>query len=232
MKTYSVVNWEARYENNRTRDLKEMSWIPVPNTHDGDGYTTLVCRENGAALLGAWLAILQVASKCEPRGTLLRDTGKPHDAESIARMTRLPQEIIAQALDVCSSECNWLQINAPQEGAAIPQEGAAIPQASDYGREGKGRERNTLPTREEAIAGTMTAGIQPEFAGYVFDDWESRGGKDAAGNLVPWLRYVTKRWAREGPEWRLGTHGALKRKGNPAQTAPAASPCALKPRIL
>jgi len=137
MKTYAIANWAKRYENNRTRDIKALHWVPVPNTHDGDGYTTLVCRENGAALLGAWLAILQVASKCEPRGTLLRDNGKPHDSESIARMTRLPVEIIAEALRVCSDECNWLEINAPQEGAVIPQAPAEIPQEGDYRREEK-----------------------------------------------------------------------------------------------
>lgn len=133
-----------------------MAWIPVPNSHDGDGYTTLVDRENGAAFLGAWLAILQVASKCDPRGTLLRDSRtfmregaegstvprKPHDAASISRMTRLPVEIIQQTLDVCVKECNWLQISGSQEAAEIPHPPAEIPHPSaKKGMEGNGRER-------------------------------------------------------------------------------------------
>ena len=160
MKTpiYAIAGWADRYENNRTRDLKTMAWVPVPNSHDGDGYTQLVCRENGAAYLGAWLAILQVASKCDPRGTLLRDGQKPHDAHSLSRMTRLPADILQAALDVCTHECNWLIIKEahdgagkPQEGAGLShppaglsQEGAGIPHPSaKKGREGNERERTS-----------------------------------------------------------------------------------------
>jgi uncharacterized phage protein (TIGR02220 family) len=135
---YQVANWHERYENNRTRELKAMAWVPVPNSHDGDGYTLLVCRDNGAAYLGAWIAILQVASRCDPRGTLLRDGKKPHDAASISRMTRLPEDIIQATLEVCLNECNWLIIKDAQEGAEMPQEGAAISHlAAKNGREGK-----------------------------------------------------------------------------------------------
>ena len=89
-----------------------------------------------------------------------------------------------------------------------------------------------IPTRERAISGTMTAGILPDFAGYVFDDWESRGGKDGGGNLVPWIRYVTKRWAREGTEWRNGTHSALKRQKTPSPHAVMGTPHDLKAKTL
>lgn len=142
MIVYRIRDWPIFYENNRTRDLRTMAWIPIPNKHDGDGYTMLVCRKNGAALLGAWLVILQVASKCNPRGTLMRDASVPHDAHSISRMTRIPAEVIEEALQVCCHECKWLEIMAPQEGAATPQEGAATPQVGDEeqkGREGKGK---------------------------------------------------------------------------------------------
>jgi len=138
MKTYRIRDWDGLYENNRTRDMKTMQWLPMPNRHDGDGYTTLVDRKNGAALYGAWVAILQVASRCGPRGTLLRDGAQPHDATSLARMTRLPKEIIAEALRVCSEECKWLEINGCDTPATPPQEGAGIPQATN--EEGKGME--------------------------------------------------------------------------------------------
>lgn len=142
MRTYSIADWDTRYENNRTRDMKSMAWIPVPNSHDGDGYTVLVGRENGAAYLGAWLAILQVASRCAPRGTLLRDGGKPHDSASIARMTRLSEDIIKATLKVCLEECNWLTFNESHDGAAIPQEGAVIPHPTD-------EEQNRTEQKEE-----------------------------------------------------------------------------------
>jgi hypothetical protein len=105
---YHIVGWDELYENNRTRELKHLQWVLVPNRHDGDGYTLLVDRPNGAAFLGAWLAILQVASKCDPRGTLLREGAVPHDAGSIARITRLPRELLAEAIEVLVNECKWL----------------------------------------------------------------------------------------------------------------------------
>ena len=49
-----VRDWDALYENNRTRGYKRLGWVPIPNRMDGDGYTELVDHENGAAHLGAW----------------------------------------------------------------------------------------------------------------------------------------------------------------------------------
>src|SRR5205085_2332029 len=121
-------DWGTRYENNRSRELKSLEWVPIPNRQDGDGYTLLVDRPNGAALFGAWIAVVQVASRCEPRGTLLRDAATAHDSSSLSRMTRIPKEVIEQMLSVCTEETKWLetleQYPSPQEGATIPQEGA------------------------------------------------------------------------------------------------------------
>lgn len=77
-----------------------------------------------------------------------------------------------------------------------------------------------VPTLEQAIAETAVAGILPEFARYVFQDWSSRSGKDGGGNVVPWLPYVTKRWAREQVEWKAGTHRGKKSvESKPARVA-------------
>lgn len=151
MKLYKIRDWDKLFENNRTRDMKRMSWVPVPNRHDGDGYTCLVSRKNGAAIYGAWIVILQVASKCDPRGTLLRAPSKPHDAASISRITRIPEADIQAALIACSDETDWLEVEElakiPQEGAENRQEGAEIPQATD--EEWKGREQKGMEGKKE-----------------------------------------------------------------------------------
>jgi len=117
-KVYRIKNWSSNFENNRTRQMKFMTWIPVPNKHDGDGYTELVDHENGAAHLGCWLAILQVASKCHPRGTLLRNGDRPHDSRSISRITRLPQSLIEESLDrLVSEDVGWMEVVAMQDVA-------------------------------------------------------------------------------------------------------------------
>ena len=142
MKLYKIKDWDRLYENNRTRELKNLGWVPVPNKHDGDGFTDLITRENGTALFGAWNLILQLASKCDPRGTLSRTNPAggcgdliPHDSTSISRVTRGDKVLIEQALDVCLS-IGWLEsieienngLQNPAGGceitAPIPQDGA------------------------------------------------------------------------------------------------------------
>lgn len=131
-----VRDWAEKFENNRTKEIKDLKWVPTPNKHDGDGYTELVEHENGAAHFGCWNAIVQVASKCEPRGTLLRDTGKPHDSASLARMTRLPEPMLREAIErlivigwlesevVGTQGVESIPAMTPQDGAAITQEPA------------------------------------------------------------------------------------------------------------
>src|SRR4051812_33074381 len=91
-KLYKIHNWDKHYENNRTREMSVMRWVPFPNSHDTDGYTQMVDGPDGGRILGAFVACVQVASKCQPRGTLLRESRTPHDAESLARLTRLPAD--------------------------------------------------------------------------------------------------------------------------------------------
>ncbi len=139
MTLYKISEWTKQFENNRTRQLQKMDWIPVPNKHDGDGFTDLISRPDGPALYGAWILILQVASKCVPRGTLCRTISStsrtqvpdsdevvggaetqlsaggcglvtvPHTPATIARITRCPEELIKRALDVCQ-EIGWIEV--------------------------------------------------------------------------------------------------------------------------
>ena len=76
-----------------------------------------------------------------------------------------------------------------------------------------------IPTVEQAIAETVNAGIPPDFVRYVYADWSSRQGKDAAGNPVRWLPYITKRWMREQVEWRSGMHRGRRAGPGPGQGA-------------
>ncbi len=140
MTVYRITNWAKYYENNRTRELKKMAWVPMPNKFDGDGYTDLVGHENGAAYFGAWCALVEVASRCEERGTLLRNGHLPHDGESLARITRLPAKLWNEVLPRLLS-IGWIEkYTIPQEGAELPQEDATAPHPSAMER--NGTERN------------------------------------------------------------------------------------------
>lgn len=140
MKVYRIKDWDKCYENNRTRELKAMQWVPIPNKLDGDGYTLLMEKKNGTAIFGAWIACVEVASKCDPRGTLLRTGEKPHDIDSLSRISRVPKELIKQMLEVCVNECKWIEYIDLRTGAEIPHEDATLSHDPALnGREWKGK---------------------------------------------------------------------------------------------
>lgn len=151
---YRIRNWSTIFENNRSRELKRMEWVPVPNRHDGDGFTDLLSRDNGIALFGAWVLMLQVASKCDDRGTLARqnpaggcdDVRLPHTAESLARITRCPVDVMRKAITVCL-EIGWIEAISmeTQEIITIPHNPApdcGLLPSSRARDEGNGTEGN------------------------------------------------------------------------------------------
>jgi hypothetical protein len=139
MQCYRIKNWSRIYENNRTRELKKMQWVPVPVKLDGDGYSNIMqeesgqYRKDGAAIFGAWISCVEVAASCENtamRGTLIRSSGEPHTPDSLSRITRIPKATIEKMLDFCLNICKWLEIIDLQTGAEIPQEDAEKPHDS------------------------------------------------------------------------------------------------------
>jgi hypothetical protein len=177
-----VRDWNELYETHRTRPLKNLDWVPIPNTMDGDGYTELVDHPNAAAHLGAWLVILQIASKCDPRGTLLRhvarsarktaapapESARSHTPQSLSRISRLPvtafEEAIPRLLDIGwletseisdlgDSEKSARKTAAPApESARSPLEIARPALENVYGREGNEWKGMEAPLRNCALS--------------------------------------------------------------------------------
>lgn len=80
---------------------------------------------------------------------------------------------------------------------------------------------NAIPSEQSCVDSVMTAGIPEHFSRYVYQDWSSRGGKDASGTTVNFLHYVIKRWNREKLDWHKGNHkGNRKAKDLEGEIAP------------
>jgi len=157
---YRVRNWSEHFENNRSREVKDLQWVPIPNKHDGDGYTELMSHGPAAAAhLGAFVLIVQVASKCNPRGTLMRDGGRPHDCDSLSRLTRCDAEAFDNAIPLLCS-IGWLEWKgdteewftyciAPQCGNPAPSRAVTAPSCIEENgkKEGNGMgESEVAPT--------------------------------------------------------------------------------------
>lgn len=145
MKFFRIRDWAKHFENNRTKELKSLSWVPVPNKMDGDGYTELWEHEDGHKIFAAFILIVEIASKCDPRGTLLRDRQKPHNPQSLARLSRCPAGCFEIAIPMLL-QIGWLEeveIN-PAAGCEIPAAGCLEGKGRE-GKEKKGREDSTAP---------------------------------------------------------------------------------------
>jgi hypothetical protein len=176
LKVLRIHDWGKHFENNRTRELKKMEWIPIPNKHDGDGFTELMDAENSVAYFGAWVLILQVASKCDPRGTLLRDCaagGKtPHTPDTLARVTRGDPVIFAEAIDKLIS-IGWIEtceFVAPSRGEVAPSRGE-VPMEWN-GMEGNGMEWKTTTGSSDFIESFKTLSSFKPFQSITPDQWE------------------------------------------------------------
>ena len=116
-----ITDWGKHFECSQSRNLKAMAWVPVRVNLAGDGYTELLNHERGAAHFGGWIGLVEVGALCQPRGTLKRGNGKPHDADSLSRITRIPVEILAEAIPRLL-DIGWLEY----ETVASQQEDGVI----------------------------------------------------------------------------------------------------------
>jgi len=112
MTIYAIKNWDENYEIAQSRQCKgmKMSWVAVPNRHDGKGFRRLVRNPNNVQVFCAWNLIIQVASKQKIRGRL-EDTDGPLTAEDLSDKTGFPEEIFQMAFEVLSDpKIGWLEV--------------------------------------------------------------------------------------------------------------------------
>jgi hypothetical protein len=111
MRLYKIRDWLQNFENNRTREMKNMSWLPLPIKLSGNGYVYLMGIENGPAIFGCFIAILEASAQSKKRGELWRTAEIPHSPRTLAAVIRQPEELVNKTLDICSSnECDWFEV--------------------------------------------------------------------------------------------------------------------------
>jgi hypothetical protein len=217
---YAVKDWDKHFENSESRKIKSLTWVPVKNKHDGKGYRRVCQHPRSVQVFCAWSLIVQVASKMPTRG-LLRDDDGPLTTSDLSAKTGYPESIFDEAIKVLTDpKIGWLVVVKEKEKAPAPGESPGT--RGNGGIEGNGTEGNgitppqggeeyvgggeEIPTLEQAIASTQTAGIPAEFVTLVYETWVKYGGKNGAGVRLPFLTQVTSRWKNEQNEWKNGTH--------------------------
>ncbi len=194
-KLYKIRDWNLIFENNRSRELKSVNWVAVPNRHDGENFSAIMAHKNGAVIYAAWVLMVQVASKCDPRGTLLRGGQKPHNPTSLSLRTRAPEAWFKVALEYLEKETDWLIIqeldDTSHESAGIPHPCAdssvlSIPSSSilsiPSGRGCKGKPNSLQEVIEECTLRGFSILTANDFWNY----YESNGWKVGKNPMAQW----------------------------------------------
>lgn len=177
---YRIRDWQTKFENNRSREVKSLDWVRFPNPlieGGGDGYAELMNHPDGAAHFGFWCACVFLAARSQERGTLLRPSGAPHCASSIAVTCRIPAVTCGDAaarlvslgwlIELPFTKHNLYQTaRTSQEGARTSQVKPTAPQEGAASRRARGvekrREENTPPGPPSSEGGNHQTSSGPE----------------------------------------------------------------------
>lgn len=226
MEVYRIKDWDKHFENNRTRELKDTRWVPIPNKQDGDGYTELKDHPQGAAHYGVWIDLVLLASKCEPRGTLVRDGNRPHTPETISRIIRSSVRVIKESLERLVKEVKWMEVvthidvtnPAPSCDEVAPECGLGPQEGALNGMEWNGRieggstsAKFVPPSVPEVAAYCAERGssIDPE---RFVDHYQSKGWMIGKNKMKDW-RAALRGWEPPKPKSKCPDFNDLLKPG-------------------
>ncbi len=99
-----IRDWEAHFERDRTKQWKSLQWVPVPNKR-GFGYKIIMKQPDGPEIFGVWNAIIQEASKVDPRGDLSK-----YDVYQLSILLEISEKKIKRAIDFLSDNLDWIEV--------------------------------------------------------------------------------------------------------------------------
>src|SRR5689334_3121771 len=114
-----VKNWQEDFEISQSkRVVGPLSWVPLPTRQDGLKFSRLMRRKDGVTVFGTFILLLEIAARCEPRGSFLTKNGKMMTSSDFAEMSRAPRAVFDRAVKVLiSEEIGWLELGALSEHA-------------------------------------------------------------------------------------------------------------------
>jgi hypothetical protein len=145
MKLYKIRGWGIHFENNRSRSVKELDWISIPNRHDGENFAKVMDDPECGNIFSGFVLMLQVASKCNPRGVLVKDSGFPHDSNSLHLKTRAPKSLFDKAFEFLLMHTDWLECDDLPSDYQPPVRSSSAVCEEGKGIEGNRREDIGLP---------------------------------------------------------------------------------------
>lgn len=156
MKLYQIAKWNEIYENNRSRQVKDLSWVPIQNKMDGENFTQIMGHPKGAMIFAGFILMVELASRCTPRGCLVRGNGQPHDVRTMSAKCRCPDVWFSTAIDYLIANTDWLEVSevaVAQEEASRRQEPDAKVTSSCQAGDEEGKGKNGTEQKEKKGSG-------------------------------------------------------------------------------
>lgn len=213
MKVYRVKDWDQNFENNKSRERNECSFVCVPNKQDGMGFARVMAQPDGAAIYGIWNLILGACSQQRrPRqGWLTHDghpTGSAWTPDDLALKFRRPEVEIVRAIEVLASEkVGWLETYEVIDNQAILLGAREVPGKCPPGvLEEKRREGNRIEEKEGTTPSVVGARPVPvtcppdaseEKQRELIQRTDVTAGKDQAREVLRYLNAKSGRNFRE-----------------------------------
>lgn len=186
---YRIKDWDKIFENNESRKLKNLNWVPLPNSWEGLGYARVTKHKNAVTILAAWPLVVQIGSKCPQRG-LLAKVDAPLSVEDMTDLTRMPVQMFERALEALADPLiGWIEvveIEKAENGrweVTQQRESRNLPQSPDAsGSSGVEQNRTERNRKEgEAQAPVAAATLPPEEE--IVRLWNSESALPAVRNL-------------------------------------------------
>lgn len=200
---WRIRNWNETYENNKSRQLKEMPWYREPTVTDTYEFAFLISKPNGWAIYGVWALLKKIAATApqSQRGFLVRGLNKAHTIQTLSFQTRAPEDLLKQAIEtLLDPEIGWL------EEVDLPSDHAQKPKAQPQAVEPKALPDYSLDEFAERICARHPKGktMSVQACGRLLQKIVEN-----AADPVKWLRHidahhawrVENEWAECEPRW-------------------------------
>jgi hypothetical protein len=99
-----IRDWNEHFEQDRTRQWKTLKWVPIPNKQ-GAGYRKMMADKKGLEFFGCWIALVEVASLCSPRGDLSK-----YSLDDLSRLTLIDKNTLEKAINYLSQSLDWIEL--------------------------------------------------------------------------------------------------------------------------
>ena len=165
---YRIRDWDKHYENAESRKCKNLTWLKLPVKLNGNGYSAMMEIENGPALFGCFIALVELAVGSVERGSFMDSSGRPLTTRAIARLLRMPHSLVEQTLNTLSSgEFDWIEAMPLTSSAGKPVEQSPTTpgnQSSVLGKQSpqiREDQRRVEQMRAEENSGRSGSQVQP-----------------------------------------------------------------------